>query len=60
MAGRLLVAACGIQVSDQGLNPGPLHGEQRVSATGPPGKSLKPDLPFIPKTKMVLDGLKTI
>ena len=28
MAGRLLVAACGIQVSDQGLHPGPLHGDE--------------------------------
>ena len=34
---------CNMQdlVPDQGLNPGPLHWELRVSATGPPGKSLK-------------------
>ena len=35
----LLVAACGIQFSDQGLNPGALHWEHRVLATGLPGKS---------------------
>ena len=32
--------ACGIQLPDQGLNPGPLHWELRVSATGPAGKSV--------------------
>ena len=35
-----LVAACGIQFPDQGLNRGPLHYECRVLAAGPPGKSL--------------------
>ena len=34
-----LVLACGIQFPDQGLNPGPLHCECRVLATGPPEKS---------------------
>ena len=36
---RSLVAPCGIQFPDQGLNPGPLHWERRVLATGPPRKS---------------------
>ena len=31
--------ACRIQFPDQGLNPGPLHREHRVLATGPLGKS---------------------
>ena len=35
-----LVAACRIQFPDQGMNPGPLHWENRVLTTGPPGKSL--------------------
>ena len=34
-----LSVACGIYFSEQGLNPGPLHWECGVSATGPPGKS---------------------
>ena len=34
------VAACGIQLPDQGLNPGLLHWEHGGSATGPPGTSL--------------------
>ena len=34
-----LVVACGIQFPDQGSNPGPLHWEHGVPATGPPGKS---------------------
>ena len=34
----ILVAVCGIQFPDQGSNPGPLHWEHRVLATGPPGK----------------------
>ena len=33
-----LVVACGIQLPDQGWNLGPLHWEQGVSATGPPGR----------------------
>ena len=37
MACELLAVACGIQFPDQGLNPGPLHWEVRVLATGPPG-----------------------
>ena len=37
---EILVAAWGIQFPDQGLNPGPLHWEHRVLATGPPEKSL--------------------
>ena len=35
-----IVVACGIQFSDQGSNPGPLHWECGVLATRPPGKSL--------------------
>lgn len=34
-----LIAACGIQFPNQGLNPGPLYGKHRALATGPPGKS---------------------
>ena len=34
-----LSSACGIQFPDQALNPGPLHWERGVLATGPPGKS---------------------
>ena len=37
---ELLVAACGISFMDKELNPGPLHWELRVLATGLPGKSL--------------------
>ena len=33
------VMACGILSPDQGLNPGPLHWEHGVLATGPSGKS---------------------
>ena len=36
---ELLVAACGIQLADQGFNQGPLHWECGVLAIGPPGKS---------------------
>ena len=39
VARELLVAACGIELPDQGSNPGPLHWERGVLATGPPGKS---------------------
>ena len=35
---EVLVAACGTQFPDQGLNLGPLQWEFRVSATGLPGK----------------------
>ena len=34
-----IVATCGLQFPDQGLNLAPLHGEFRVSDTGQPGKS---------------------
>ena len=37
---EFLVMPCGIQLPDQGLNPGALHWEQRVPTTGPQGKSL--------------------
>ena len=37
----ILVAPCGIQIRDQGLNLGPLHWEWKVLVTGPPGKSLR-------------------
>ena len=36
---RGLVASCGVQLPDQGPNLRPLHGERRVLATEPPGKS---------------------
>ena len=35
---RALVAACGVQLPDQGSNPGPLHRERGDIATGPPGR----------------------
>ena len=38
---QLLVAVC-----DKGLNPGPLHWEHRVLATGPPGRSLSTGFHF--------------
>ena len=45
MPGRIffffLVVACEIWFPDQGSNPGPLHWERGVLATGPPGKSPK-------------------
>ena len=34
-----LVAVCGIWFPDWGLNPGSLHLEQGILATGPAGKS---------------------
>ena len=37
LAASVLVEACGIKFFDQGLNPGPLHWEHEVLATGPPG-----------------------
>ena len=37
----LLIAACGIQFPDQGLNPGLLHQEHRVPVTGLPGEAFK-------------------
>ena len=39
---ELLVATCGIKFPEQGLNPGLLHWELGVLATGPPGKSQLP------------------
>ena len=44
----LLVAACGILFPDQGLNPGTLHWERGVLATGPPGS---------PWTRPLLSGV---
>ena len=44
---ELLVAVCGIWFPGQGSNPGPLHWECRVLATGPPGKSLHGPLTWI-------------
>lgn len=40
----ILVAVCGIWFPDEGSNPGPLHWEHSVFATGPPGKT--PYSPF--------------
>ena len=39
VARKLIVAACVIKFPDQESNLGPLHWEQEVLATGPPGKS---------------------
>ena len=39
MAHELSVAACGIQLPNQGLSLSPLHGENGAPATGPQGKS---------------------
>ena len=39
VACELLTVVCGIQFPDQGLNPGPLHWENRFLATGPPRMS---------------------
>ena len=36
---ELSVVACGSSFPDQGWNLGPLHGEHRVLASGPPEKS---------------------
>ena len=41
VAHKLLVAACGIQFPDQGLNPGFLHWKLEVLATEPPARSHK-------------------
>ena len=38
-----LVMAWEIQFLNQGLNPGPLYGEHRALATGPPGRSAVQD-----------------
>ena len=40
VACKPIAAACGLWFPSQGANPGPLHRECRVLATGPPGKSL--------------------
>ena len=47
---RILVAACGIQLPNPGLNLGPLYWESVVLATGSPGKShwASSDSVFIP------------
>ena len=39
MACELLIAPCRLDLSEQGLNPGPLYLECGVLAIGPPGKS---------------------
>ena len=39
VAFKLLIVACGVQFPKQGSNPGPLHQEHGVLATGPPRKS---------------------
>ena len=39
MVCELLITACGIEFPDQGSNPGFLHWEHGVLATGPAGKS---------------------
>ena len=36
---KLSVAACGIQIPNQGSNSDPLNWEHRVLVTGPPGRS---------------------
>ena len=38
---QVFVKACGMQFPDQGQNPGPLHRERGLLATGPPVKSLQ-------------------
>ena len=45
MAGEHLVSAYGIYFPDQGWNPGPLHWEPGVLASGPPGQ-----VPSAPKS----------
>ena len=40
VAFELLVAARGLELLDQRLNPRPLHWDLRILATEPPGKSL--------------------
>ena len=42
MAFDILVAACGIELPDEGSNPDFLHWELGIVATGPPGKPLPP------------------
>ena len=42
VAGKLLVMTCGIQFPAQESNPGTLHSEPKLRATGPPVKSPKP------------------
>ena len=41
---RYLVVACGVQFPDKGPNPGPLHCDHGVLATGPSGRSQYPIL----------------
>ena len=65
-AWRILVVTCGIQFSVQGANPGPLHEERRILATGSPGKSptLFLTLPKMRKIrtwrKIIIRGLKLL
>ena len=54
---KLLVAAYGIKFPDQGLNPGALHWECRVLASGPPEKSLSFDLDWIDDHRIVFELL---
>ena len=44
---QVLVVACRIYFPKQGLNPGPLHWEGGIVATGPPGKSLTKEFLFL-------------
>ena len=48
-----LTAACEIQFPDQRWNPGALHCEHRVLATGPSGKSLNVYFKPNPRTNLV-------
>ena len=49
-----LVVACGISFPDQGLNPGFLHWERGVLATGPLGKSLYHFLDCLPALNLTV------
>ena len=56
VACKRLVAARGIQFSDQGSNPGPLHWDHEVLASAPQGKSQK-DLQFYTLVRQRMTGL---
>ena len=56
VAHGLLVVACGIQFPDQGWNPGSLHWEREVLATGPPGKSPAEFISVLIFPKSLQDG----
>ena len=49
-----LVVACGVQFHDQGCKLGPLHWEDTVLATGPPGK------PQVPQFTLFSQRLESI